>query len=173
MQRAERDGISVHHCTKCVGIWLDTATCTLLMTQAPQALLRIAHDLSWQKAEAAQLAADYELMCPECAEIMQKLDVGSAAVRIDACGIHGTWFDAGELTKVTRSMRRAIEKRTGGSIAHVATPSATGQRYTPQASAQAVTQQPTASADMSVDELATRSGDGLRRFAAFMHELLY
>ena len=47
---------------------------------------------------------------------MQRVRVESAACFVDACPIHGTWFDAGELEDVMRAYDRARQHGSLGAV---------------------------------------------------------
>jgi Zn-finger nucleic acid-binding protein len=65
-------------------------------------LAAAAHDDTRAKVSRARLEHDVRyLRCPVCHEPMQRMNFGQkSGVVVDACKLHGTWFDAGELDAV-------------------------------------------------------------------------
>ena len=134
---------TVFGCTSCGGVWLDNAASQRLVTAIDPAILSL--------ADAASLMATMPFphhearpRCPVCRAEMQGVRVDVAAVSLDTCNLHGTWFDRGELQSVVRAFaatRKTLEDRSrittaasahyavndgGLSVGDVATSAATG-----------------------------------------------
>ncbi|MBI4952988.1 MAG: zf-TFIIB domain-containing protein [Myxococcales bacterium] len=122
--------LEIHACGTCYGAWVDTRFCQRLLamplsTYAAELIGRLRSgppDDSPPAAPAAgaafraAAAPTGALACPHCdAEL-----VGTTTderrhgvrMRLDVCGVHGTWFDAGEL----RALRQALSLREAQSI---------------------------------------------------------
>lgn len=54
-------------------------------------------------ARAKDLAEDGAINCPVCSEPLRRERVQNAWLDIDVCGLHGTWYDRGELERVART----------------------------------------------------------------------
>lgn len=54
----------------------------------------------------ATIVPEGDRECPICREIM--LTEITNGVKVDACGNHGVWLDRGELTKITRQIKRRM-----------------------------------------------------------------
>ena len=96
----------VRVCTKCGGVFADNDTSRRLVRTLDRVLLEIGFAASLGKPRLKK-DADRSIGCPECLVTMQKIRIESAACEIDACPIHGTWFDPGELEDVMRSYARS------------------------------------------------------------------
>jgi Zn-finger nucleic acid-binding protein len=102
----------IEGCPQCGGLFADNATSARIVAVLDQELLRAA-DL--QAEDKRPVDTRPELLCPHCLEPMQRSFVTSAATSVDACPVHGTWFDAFELQHVMRAFasRRRKGLRTG------------------------------------------------------------
>lgn len=96
----------VHGCVHCGGVWLDPD----LARQVAHALEPELHTMAEIAARHAQAIVDaaQPAHCPECHVPLHRFQVTRARIELDACGAHGTWFDRGELGKVSREL--AIER---------------------------------------------------------------
>ncbi|MBS2011649.1 MAG: zf-TFIIB domain-containing protein [Deltaproteobacteria bacterium] len=95
-------GVSM--CHACAGAWVDTAHSIglargIVSAEFEQAMLRA-------EVDALRLAgaggyrhppAESTRSCAECGAPLARAVVNESEVVVDACGVHGTWFDAGEL----------------------------------------------------------------------------
>lgn len=103
---AGRSGVK--HCPKCGGIFADIATSNRILEAMDRELLAIGFEAA---AGRARVRDDGRyLSCPECQIDMVKNHVASAACDVDACPLHGTWFDTGELVDVIRAYERARKR---------------------------------------------------------------
>jgi Zn-finger nucleic acid-binding protein len=97
----ERAG--VHGCGACGGIWADIATSQLIAAVLDPALVDLADRAASHAARVsrgAPLPEGGTRRCPSCAAALVR--VNSASTNLDVCGAHGTWFDRGELQRVSR-----------------------------------------------------------------------
>lgn len=96
----------VRHCDRCGGIFADIATSNRILETLDRDLLRIGFVTAMGKAKPTYEEA-YPVTCPECQIDMVKHRIESAACTVDACPLHGTWFDTGEFVDVMRALERA------------------------------------------------------------------
>ena len=93
-----REFPGIRACEICAGMFADNARSRAIVAALDRALLVLSLTLRATRPPTAQ--PDHEITCPECQGPMARIAIASAACTIDACGEHGTWFDAGELTRV-------------------------------------------------------------------------
>jgi len=105
MEVVEHGGVSVDHCGRCQGLWLDGAEWKPVMGPAAEA------DATTQRFVESRLA------CPACASqarygqdptllVPQSL-LGVADITIDACpACAGAWLDGGELPRIRTQLSR-------------------------------------------------------------------
>lgn len=90
----------VFECAACGGLFVDhTAFATLAAEKEAEAkpfAARAPH------APPSKLDAEvHYVKCPVCGNVMNRINFGHrSGVIVNVCGHHGTWFDAGELTRV-------------------------------------------------------------------------
>jgi Zn-finger nucleic acid-binding protein len=103
MLRGKLRDVPLHECAKCYGLWLDTASFEHVCRNADQqaAALGVA-----QPAGQTSLAPVRYLRCPQCNELMHRLNFARCSgVIVDVCRAHGTWFDANELHRIVHFIR--------------------------------------------------------------------
>ena len=98
----------VRHCEKCGGIFADLATSNRILETLDRELLGIGFVAAMGKSKPKDDGRP--ITCPECQTQMLKNRIESAACDVDACPLHGTWFDTGELVDVMRALERARKK---------------------------------------------------------------
>jgi Zn-finger nucleic acid-binding protein len=103
----------IRACEICAGMFADNARSRAIVAALDRALLVLSLTLRATRPPTAR--PDHEITCPECQGPMARIAIASAACTIDACGEHGTWFDAGELDDVMRAY--ANQRRRGASTA--------------------------------------------------------
>lgn len=103
------DGVKA--CETCGGIFADLAASQRIVTKMDRMLLEIGFQASLGMARKPDDGR--AIFCPECQITMQRVRIESAACFVDACPLHGTWFDTGELEDVMRAYARA---RRHGSV---------------------------------------------------------
>jgi len=90
-------------CGACGGIWLDN-------DGAQRAVKTLDQKIEEMSQRAASHATDRPALepridCPVCKKRMPRVHVGRAAIALDICAAHGTWFDRGELETVMEALR--------------------------------------------------------------------
>ncbi|WP_205633942.1 zf-TFIIB domain-containing protein [Labilithrix luteola] len=94
----ERPDPRVHECASCGGLFVSA-------DMLAEILARAQVGGAWPTTEAARGIARLDevryLACPLCRRTMNRVNFGKlSGVIVDVCRHHGTWFDAGELTRV-------------------------------------------------------------------------
>lgn len=99
---AAPDRAGVHGCSACGGIWANNETSQLIAAVLDPALINLADIAATSAARrtCAPLPKGKTRTCPECLAVLQR--VNSASTNLDVCALHGTWFDRGELQRVSR-----------------------------------------------------------------------
>jgi Zn-finger nucleic acid-binding protein len=92
-------------CEKCGGVFADLEASRRIVNTLDRALLEIGFQGSLGKERKEHESRT--LTCPECLLEMVKGRIESANCEIDACPVHGTWFDTGELVDVIRAFAKA------------------------------------------------------------------
>lgn len=110
MFTAAQFGTRLDACGACGGAWVDNALGGQLLRVGSS----IARTMATMADAAARLAVDTTttVACPDCGEPTKRVSVPDylgRPIEIDCCGLHGTWFDRGELATITRAIegRRA------------------------------------------------------------------
>jgi Zn-finger nucleic acid-binding protein len=91
-----------HECIGCGGVFLDSAS--LERVFSPESLgfpqsVALGHAVPTARAPSAPDVVRY-LNCPVCNRLMNRVNFGRhSGIIVDVCKDHGTWFDAGELTR--------------------------------------------------------------------------
>lgn len=101
-----REGVK--YCEKCGGVFANLAESNRILEAMDRQLLAIGFDAAYGKRKPKDDGR--VLTCPECQIQMVKNRIESAACDIDACPLHGTWFDTGEMVDVIRAFERARKK---------------------------------------------------------------
>jgi Zn-finger nucleic acid-binding protein len=115
-------GAGLRSCAACGGIWLGLETSQAVLHGVTAEFRALAHSLSVRNAQRAPNAPETTLQCTECAAELVPIGVPSAVVQIDACKLHGTWFDAWELSKVIRAVERGRSHGVAGAGVLMALP---------------------------------------------------
>ncbi len=92
----------VFECTSCGGLFVDhTAFATLAAEKEHTALVFDGPPPPPSTRLSSTDAEVHYVKCPVCREVMNRINFGKrSGVIVDLCGLHGTWFDPGELTRV-------------------------------------------------------------------------
>jgi Zn-finger nucleic acid-binding protein len=98
----------VKYCEKCGGVFADLVVSNRILEAMDRQLLAIGFEASYGKRKPKDDGRF--ITCPECQIDMVKTRIESAACDIDACPLHGTWFDTGEMVDVMRALERARKK---------------------------------------------------------------
>jgi len=96
------------YCEKCGGVFADLPTSHRILETLDRQLLAIGFDAAQGRAKPRDDGR--ALTCPECQMQMIKNRIESANCEVDACPMHGTWFDTGELVDVIRAFERQRRK---------------------------------------------------------------
>ena len=116
----------VRYCDRCGGVFADLAASTRIVTALDRELLEVGFLASRGKPEVKE--SPLPLTCPECTMDMVRTRVESAACSVDACPVHGTFFDAHELERVMRAYVGARRARVGaGTSARRSSPPETAE----------------------------------------------
>jgi Zn-finger nucleic acid-binding protein len=115
--------VSILECGRCAGVWLGNDGFALVRDHARES----ASDdhPSPQRGPGSppdprprQGGAVYR-RCPDCREFMYRKNYGGkSGVILDVCKSHGLWFDARELERVLRWIRRGGEERARKRVEH-------------------------------------------------------
>lgn len=115
------EGFPVHGCRGCGGAWIDTLTLQAVLEAAAAAAPMEGHGTGDKGVHRRTMApgsvtrAVVYRKCPVCQQTMLRRNFARVSgVVVDACGKHGTFFDAGELEDVlafVRSGGLALAKR--------------------------------------------------------------
>lgn len=92
------DGVHLQGCARCGGVWVDNKS-ALRILGAPK---RIFIELSARAAKNAQIGGTRspQPVCAVCPALLDKTVVHR--ITLDICTDHGSWFDAHELSALTR-----------------------------------------------------------------------
>jgi Zn-finger nucleic acid-binding protein len=92
----ERDG-RVHECPRCGGLFVPREALVDILSRAE----RSGSSFADPRRALVRLEEVKYLPCPLCRNSMNRVNFGKlSGVIVDVCRKHGTWFDAGELTRV-------------------------------------------------------------------------
>lgn len=95
-------GIEVDRCHQCKGMWLDYSE----LDQLEDTVL----DKDEIKGTMVFSSFQGKLLCPKCAEAMQRFNYRAYNLELDFCQQgHGTWLDAGEEKRVLELMEQRIK----------------------------------------------------------------
>ena len=95
-------------CGGCGGLWLDPLAVGRMTDAggAGRALRALAEDAA-RRAPFGGGMARFNVACPVCGKLMQRMEHARSQVVVDLCQAHGTWFDRGEV-------QRLVDKPRGG-----------------------------------------------------------
>jgi Zn-finger nucleic acid-binding protein len=100
-------GIVLRECSKCEGLWVDTASLEHICAERERqaAVLGMTQTAQAPASGALEEKVRY-LPCPECKKLMNRVNfAGYSNVIVDVCKTHGTWFDRDELRRVIEFIR--------------------------------------------------------------------
>lgn len=98
----------VKYCEKCGGVFADLATSHRILEVMDRQILAIGFNAAIAKTKPKDDGRP--VRCPECQLEMIKNRIEAACCEVDACPLHGTWFDTGEMVDVMRAFERARKK---------------------------------------------------------------
>lgn len=112
------EGVPIHGCRDCGGVWIDTPTLTAILRAASAQAPAVGHGLGPAAVQRKTMAAGAATAgvvykkCPGCGHNMLRKNFARiSGVLVDECRAHGTFFDAGELEAVLDFVR-------SGGLAH-------------------------------------------------------
>jgi len=97
------DDARIHECPRCGGMFVARdALADILCRAEVGGALREASAPGASEARPARVLGEVRYVeCPLCHSSMNRVNFGKVSgVIVDVCKAHGTWFDAGELTRV-------------------------------------------------------------------------
>jgi Zn-finger nucleic acid-binding protein len=89
-------------CAACGGLFVDHASLARIVAERGESgPLPVKDARPFERASHAVVEAQVRyLKCPQCHHAMNRVNFGrKSGVVVDVCKVHGTWFDAGELTQ--------------------------------------------------------------------------
>jgi Zn-finger nucleic acid-binding protein len=106
----------VCECLACGGLFVDHTAFAALAAERDAEARPYAGLAPPPPMSATDVDVHY-VKCPVCTKVMNRINFGRrSGVVVDVCGLHGTWFDAGELTRVLEWIRSGAfaEERARG-----------------------------------------------------------
>ena len=97
--------LSLMECSRCAGLWLDTATFDHAIRRAEEMVAELEAPRGGPLATFAAQPVRYR-PCPQCKALMNRTQYGKySRVIIDTCKEHGVWLDEGELSQILEWVR--------------------------------------------------------------------
>jgi Zn-finger nucleic acid-binding protein len=109
---ARKDGFRVDACGSCGGAWLPTADATRMVDERSAVPVELGI-IATERAQARR-GVPAGKPCLDCGRPLVRRDLPRA--QIDACDVHGTWFDAGELRVLARTVLSKLPPATGADV---------------------------------------------------------
>jgi Zn-finger nucleic acid-binding protein len=104
MLRGNLNGIPLHECGRCYGLWLDAPTFERICRDSEQQALVISSARSL--GAPVTIGPVRYVRCPQCTELMHRVNFARCSgVVVDVCRSHGTWFDMNELHRIVEFIR--------------------------------------------------------------------
>ena len=116
------EGLGLRACPRCGGVFATVAASTRIVHVLDREML--AFDLRAQAGKERRPDNGMPLRCPECGLEMERNRIESAACDVDACPAHGTWFDAAELSDVSRAFAKLRRQSLPGAVPFGPSPTA-------------------------------------------------
>jgi Zn-finger nucleic acid-binding protein len=91
----------VHGCGRCGGMWLDNMSSKRVLGAVQSSIPGLAQRA--EKIATATVDTSAPARCPLDKNEMQR--VTSYGIALDACAVHGTWFDAGEVKRLVIALQ--------------------------------------------------------------------
>ena len=103
--------IHVRACRICAGAWLDTETSRALAENRLDVadVVYVMSGLTSRPPKPIDRSA--AVLCPTCGASTSRTFLPAARVTVDACAVHGTWFDDGELVATARVIAKTASDR--------------------------------------------------------------
>jgi len=102
--------VAVHGCGACGGIWLDNEGSRRITERRDARIVELAERASRHATAKPETHAS-GIPCPVCASAMTRVRARRAAIELDVCAAHGTWFDDHELALVARAYAQPLPGR--------------------------------------------------------------
>jgi len=100
-------GSRMRECAGCGGLWVDNRTFLAICHDRDRAAPLLAARPRPARGDAASALDVVYARCPQCQALMNRLNFARVSgVLVDVCRQHGTFFDAGELTRVVEFIER-------------------------------------------------------------------
>ncbi|MEZ4371850.1 MAG: zf-TFIIB domain-containing protein [Polyangiaceae bacterium] len=99
----------IYGCGQCGGVWLDLANCKKLHEGTNSEVAQMA-TVATVNARARGQEAKVPRSCPVCDERMMMTPVFGGKRTVDACALHGSFFDAGEVQELHRAFSAYVKK---------------------------------------------------------------
>ena len=96
----------VFPCVTCGGVWVDNAVSQRLVRANEPKAVATAEEVA--RFAVRPVSTRPALACPACHAALRRVVV--AAIELDVCATHGTWFDRDELPRVVRALTRPPEQ---------------------------------------------------------------
>jgi Zn-finger nucleic acid-binding protein len=112
--------VTVDECPSCIGVFIDADAISRIMAERQRSRAEaICGVYADSKRPAALNPGRMYIKCPQCATIMNRKQFArGAAVIVDVCRGHGSWFDAGELPVIIQFvMNGGLERAEKAEIA--------------------------------------------------------
>jgi Zn-finger nucleic acid-binding protein len=96
----------LRECSKCEGLWVDTASLEQICAEREQQAAVLGMGASQPEPPSGEIEQVRYLRCPVCRELMNRVNFARYSnVIVDVCKNHGTWFDRDELRRVIEFIR--------------------------------------------------------------------
>lgn len=98
--------VTLSECTKCEGLWTDTATLHQICADQEKQSAILGGAIPLPAAQGRPLEKVVYVPCPICAKLMNRVNFAKCSgVIVDVCQAHGTWFDKEELRRLVEFIR--------------------------------------------------------------------
>jgi len=97
---------NLRECTKCEGIWADTASLQKICEDREEQSAVLGTAAHLPEGDAVLETNIRYLPCPICKKFMNRVNFAHCShVIVDVCSQHGTWFDKDELRRIVEFIR--------------------------------------------------------------------
>jgi Zn-finger nucleic acid-binding protein len=98
---------TLRECSKCEGIWADTATLQQIYADREKQAAVLGLPTTLHATDAVKFEEHiHYLPCPVCRQLMNRVNFARCShVIVDVCRTHGTWFDKDELREIIEFIR--------------------------------------------------------------------
>jgi Zn-finger nucleic acid-binding protein len=103
--------LAILGCEVCTGVWVDAATSRDLASNRLNVVIieLVLRAIPSSANKPRERAA--EVHCPICGVPASRRFLAEAGVTVDACALHGTWFDDGEFLSTARGIAKTARDR--------------------------------------------------------------